>query len=167
MIDHVLTLSLKQADEWLLNNMPPKGYRDEGLPWAWIGFESPGADWSSPLHHSRVRSQLIVPMNDIDPDARRGSGEYGPSLRVARRIVDFVLQLQKSRKRYALVLHCHAGLYRSGAVAEWVTQQFDVPEDEVSHRIAVFGAKHRSFNRTLYRMLNEACAERPDCGRRA
>lgn len=166
MIDHVITLSLRQADEWLLNRRLPQDYRAP-LPWAWIGFESPGAKWMSPLRHANLRLSLIVPMNDIDPEGRAidrlRRGEDEPSIEQARRIVDFVTRLHKAKRRYALIVHCHAGLYRSGAVAEWVSRHFDVPEDEASHRLVVFGAKERSYNHLLLRLLEQACAENADC----
>lgn len=137
---------------------------------AWVGFDS-GSDATdaSPLHRCIEEPSLVVRCADWDRDSKtRGFVdlvcELEPTIEHARSIVRFVLDLHRLPDEYALAVHCHAGLFRSGAVAEWVRVDLGVTEHECSNRLVdvVTGegwSGDRTYNETLLRLLREAHAE--------
>ncbi len=165
MITNIATFSLAQASRFLTS-----GWGDHPFAFArraWIGFETSSAD-ASPLHHVFDGASLVERCVDWDVDGRHA--EYAgkmecvsaPSLEIARRIVAFVLDLHRAPAEYALCVHCHAGLFRSGAVAEWVRSDLGVAEHESSNRLVdMIGdtAEQRTYNIALLRLIREAHAE--------
>lgn len=165
MITTVATLSLSQAHKRL-----SFGWGDHpfaSMRRAWVGFDTSSAD-ASPLYRVFDGASLVERCVDWDVDGRHA--EYvgvmecvsAPSLEIARRIVAFVLYLHRAPAEYALCVHCHAGLFRSGAVAEWVRTDLGVAEHESSNRLVdVIGdtAEQRTFNLALLRMLRAAHTE--------
>lgn len=169
MIVTVATFSLSQTREYLGRRWP------EGHPFAdrrraWVGFQTDSTD-QSPLCRVFDGASIVVRCRDWDVDGRHSPAEVGPaicmdapSLELARAIVRFVLDLHRSPDEYALAVHCHAGLFRSGAVAEWVRVDLGAEEHACSNRLVdvIDGepwAGDRTFNVALLRMLREAHAE--------
>ncbi len=137
---------------------------------AWIGFDSGESQPdASPLHFCAEEPSLVVRCADWDRDSKtRGfvsvSCELEPTIAHARAIVGFVLGLHRATEEYSLAVHCHAGLFRSGAVAEWVRVDLGVPEHASSNRLVdvITGEEwsgDRTYNETLLRLLREAHAE--------
>lgn len=172
MIASVETLSLAQARKaWdttnagLLEALARMGMEMRD---AWIGFDTCVGD-RSPLHDARFGHRLVVRCVDWDTDGKDAPAIHGPampelapSIEHARSIVRFVLKLHAERKTYFLRVHCQHGLFRSGAVAEWVRSDLGVVEYPCSNRLEnVIGetAEQRPFNIALLRMLREAHAE--------
>lgn len=170
MISTVQTLSLAQARKWW-DDLRESGVLDEveigahTLRSAWIGFDTCDAD-RSPLHDVSVGRCIIVRCLDWDVDnVNRSHGpapELAPTIDHARGIVRFVLDLHHDAASHRLAVHCHAGLFRSGAVAEWVRSDLGVVEPPTSNRLVdVIGdtEEQRIYNVTLLRLLREAHAE--------
>ena len=84
--------------------------------------------------------------------ATMGVGERAPELKDAECIVAFVTKHVRSPAPTTLVVHCHGGISRSAAVAEWVG---------AVHRIVLpqLGTGEKctdGANRRLLRLLNKA-----------
>ena len=168
MIVTAATFSLSQARAYL-NRWPDRHPFARGLR-AWVGFDTDAGD-ASPLRRIYDGPALWVRMADVDIDGSRGHREQfgesvcdlAPRVGHARDIVSHVLALHRSPNHYALAVHCHAGLFRSGAVVEWVREDLGVPEHECSNRLAPDAGGRwdgdRTFNVTLLRLLREAHAE--------
>ena len=129
----------------------------------WLGFD--GGDEPSPLRESSEPS-AAVPVADWDPDSpwrgHHGTGVLAPTIVAARVVVAWVLMWRADRELVDLYVHCHAGLFRSGAVAEWVRVDLGVPEASGSRRLVdVIDGEHtdRVYNTTLLRLLRAAHAE--------
>jgi predicted protein tyrosine phosphatase len=58
--------------------------------------------------------------------------------------VDFVHRV--APKVVGIVVHCHAGISRSGAVAKWIAEQYKLD----------FNQDYQLFNKHVYRQLVEA-----------
>ena len=146
-IERVTTLSRNQAAGILLDGMPvPSDMR--GPEPAWIGFETPDSGYESPLRLVEIAPTIIVPMADVE--VAEGNG---PTLELAREIVAFVHELMDSPIKYALFVHCRAGMYRSGAVAQWLREDYGIPESRASNRLHVLGDTR---NRRLLELLRKA-----------
>lgn len=166
MITNVATLSLSQAHKRLSFGWDDHPFASQRR--AWVGFETSSADLS-PLHRVFDGASLVLRCVDWDVDGRHAPAHVGPleclsapSIDHARRIVAFVLDLHRASDEYALCVHCHAGLFRSGAVAEWVRSDLGVAEHESSNRLVdVIGdtAEQRTYNLALLRLIREAHAE--------
>lgn len=52
--------------------------------------------------------------------------DRAPELVDAQRIVEFVSQHHRATEEVTLVVHCHGGVSRSAAVAQWVREKIDV-----------------------------------------
>lgn len=166
MIGSVATFSLSRAREYLGRRWPERHpFADKRR--AWVGFDTCSDD-QSPLARIFDGTSLVVRCLDWDVDnVNRSHGpapELAPTIGHARDIVRFVLGLHRSPDEYVLCVHCHAGLFRSGAVAEWVRVDLGVTEHECSNRLVdvVTGegwSGDRTYNETLLRLLREAHAE--------
>lgn len=145
-IDRVTTLSRSQAAEILLDDILPPRDMMSGEP-AWIGFETPDSGMWSPLRsvdYKRFRS-LIIPMADVEH-----ADDKGPSPYIASVIVSFCHELMDAATHYSLFVHCRAGMYRSGAVAQWLREDYGIPESPSSNRLHLLGD---SRNRLLLKLL--------------
>lgn len=171
MISSVATYSLDQARKHWAQSADVLGdFEREGLrlTTAWIGFDTCEHD-RSPLRDVDVGQRLVVRCVDWDVDYRHSPEHVGhalpvdaPTLDHAREIVRFVLALHDAPEKCRLAVHCHAGLFRSGAVAEWVRSDLGAFEMPTSNRLVdCIGdtAEQRTFNAAILRMLREAHAE--------
>lgn len=118
------------------------------------------------------RESLVLRMSDFDRDARMiatSSDDYidEPMIDHARSVVEFVRELRAREQSICLIVHCFAGLYRSGAVAEWLSADYGVRESMFSERIrypVTDAAKSltrggaKTYNMTFLRLLREADA---------
>ncbi len=169
MIVTTATFSLSKAREYLGRAWPVlHPYAD--MRRAWVGFDSgPGSSDASPLRRIFDGPSHVAVCADWDRESlTRGHVELRcdlePTIEHARAIVAHVLALHSAPEPYALAVHCHAGLFRSGAVAEWVRVDLGVEEHACSNRLVdvIDGGQwkgDRTFNETLLRMLREAHAE--------
>lgn len=167
MIVTAATFSLSQARECL--NRWPERHPFAALKRAWVGFDTDAGD-ASPLRRIYDGPALPMRVADVDLDGERGHREQfgestcdlAPTIEHARQIVAHVLMVHRARDAYAFAVHCHAGLFRSGAVVEWVREDLGVPEHECSNRLAPdLGGRwqgERTYNATLLRLLREAHA---------
>ena len=170
MIVTTATFSLDKAREVIARGWPAQ-HPFLSYARAWVGFDvSDASDDVSPLRDTRRVADgpsLAMRVGDVDLDSEwRGHREqYGtdhplaPTIEHARRIVGWVLARHLRDERYALAVHCHAGLYRSGAVVEWVRADLGVPEHDCSTRVVVCGRDEPTHNATLLRLLRQAHAE--------
>lgn len=171
MITGVATFDLNQAHKALLRGFPSKHPFADG-PRAWLGFECPGSAADvSPLHRAGVQPSCVVVCRDWDVDGRHAPALMGPvivdhvpSPAIAEQIVRFMLELHRAPDGYALCVHCHAGLWRSGAVAEFARVDLGAPEPEASNRLVdvLVGGPwdgDRIYNRALLRMMRAAHEE--------
>jgi predicted protein tyrosine phosphatase len=160
MIVTAATFSLSEARECLARW--PERHPFAQHRRAWVGFDLFGHE-RSPLRSVHDGPALVVSMADWDRDStwrgHHGQNDDEPTIAHAREIVRHVLALHAEANEYALAVHCHAGLYRSGAVVEWVRADLGVPEDECSNRVVVCGRDDPTHNATLLRLLREAHAE--------
>lgn len=165
MITTVATFSLSQARECL--NRWPERHPFAPQKRAWVGFYLEGFE-ASPLQKIHDGPSIVVSMRDWDRESpfrgHVGSVAGEPTIEIARQLVAFVSGIHRAPEPYALAVHCHAGLWRSGAVAEFVRVDLGVPEHECSNRLfdVLVGGKwdgERTFNTTLLRLLREAHAE--------
>lgn len=170
MIASVATFSLAQATAHVFRGMPGTHLFARAQR-AWIGFET-GANDRSPLSSISDGPGLVIRCADWDADGRHSPEHVGaaicadaPTLDHARRIVEFVLRVHDAPETRVLCVHCHAGLWRSGAVAEWVRVDLGAEEHACSNRLVnvLIGGRwegERTFNAALLRLLREAHKER-------
>ena len=165
MIERVATFSRADAVAALANGFPAD-HPFANMRRAWVGF-AVGSDGPSPLRIYYDGPSLVLRVADVnrpaseDRDKRDDPlSEIRPTLKHARRIVDFVLELHSYDAAIALCVHCHAGFHRSGAVAEWVSRDLHVVESECSRRIEVCGNMDPTKNELILRLLREAHGER-------
>ena len=118
-----------------------------------------------------VGRRLVVRCVDWDKDGRDrlyGPPPVGaPTTENARAIARFVLDMHALPTKHRLMVHCQAGLFRSGAVAGWVRSDLGVVEVPTSNRLVdTIGdtADQRIYNVTLLRLLREAHAEMQNGG---
>ena len=167
MIVSAATFSLSQARECL--NRWPERHPFATMNRAWVGFYTDAGD-ASPLGPALVGVDgpaCVVRMADVDLEGWRmhreqfgaSTCDLAPTIEHARRIVRGVLALHAAPVEYALAVHCHKGLWRSGSVVEWVRTDLGVPESSESERIVECGNDSRTYNATLLRLLREAHAE--------
>jgi predicted protein tyrosine phosphatase len=78
-------------------------------------------------------------------DVNSAVGEYTVfSEEDALRIIEFVRKAQENLCEGILV-HCHAGISRSAAVAKWIAEQYNLP----------FNHNYELYNKMIYRTLQE------------
>lgn len=115
-------------------------------------YEEPGVpawpDEPSPLQHLRYA---------------REHGERIPTLADARRIVDFVYGLQALAQPLSLAVHCHGGISRSTAVADWVSARLFVPIAPAPAGVPLPSIGPMPNARVL-RLLDKAWAQRDQAG---
>jgi hypothetical protein len=159
MITSVATFSLDQARKYLGRKFHA-GHTEPGQHRLWIGFDTNNED-QSPLRYQRdgAIASLVIRAEDFDGEPRTCA--FPPTIAHARELVRFVLASHAAPLPLDLCVHCHAGLFRSGAVAEWVRLDLGIPEHEASNRlVGVLGSREdRTYNVTLLRFLREAHAE--------
>lgn len=170
MIVSVATFSLGQARKYLGRRYHHGHSHSLDQRRVWVGFDT-CVDDQSPLRYSRDggRESLVIRCHDWDEDGRHAPAFVGPvkcagapTIEHARQIVEFVLAARAAPESFDLCVHCHAGLFRSGAVAEWVRVDLGVPEHEASNRlVGVLGEREdsRTFNNALLRLIRQAHAE--------
>lgn len=96
-----------------------------------------------------------------------GTSSQQPTLEQAREIVNYLLRLHGDYRRYALLAHCHYGLFRSGAVVEWLVYDLGIGlrDHELSRRIVDIiddgkpVSDSRPYNWLLLHLLRRAAAE--------
>lgn len=163
MITAVATFTLSEAREYLSRKWPERHpFADKRR--VWIGFDTDGGD-ASPLRRIHDGPCIVLRMTDWDPDSEmRGcppgmTNELEPTIEHARTVVEFVNAAIADPRELVLAVHCHAGLYRSGAVAHWVSRDRGIEEHECSNRVRVCGNVEPTRNETFLRLLREAHAE--------
>lgn len=163
MIRYVATFSLSQARE--LTSRFPERHPFAGMRRAWVGFDTDSGD-RSPLRSVFDGPNCVVRCADWDADSGTRQwfppnvSELTPSAEHARAIVKLVRWLLDDSREFALCVHCHAGLYRSGAVAHWLSRDLGVEEHDESNRVKACGNMDPTYNATLLRLLREAYAEK-------
>lgn len=120
---------------------------------AWVAIEP----WPSPLR-GKVKALLTVEIPDrialvdeINDNRDPKAGEPSPSVESATQIVRFLEAVQAEPKKWAVLVHCHAGRSRSPAVAQYVQERW-APMDRDVFSINMIGT---CPNRTLLRRLRE------------
>lgn len=99
----------------------------------------------------RYHSALQVAFHDVRDEAgKEPSFLPGPTLAIARQIVAFVDQLHQHPRPLDLIVHCHAGLSRSAAVAKFVQDTTGCPAASPD------GSNLTAHNRALYDLLHKA-----------
>lgn len=171
MITNVATFSAAQLRKIIDRGWPDRHpFEHERL--VCIGLDSDAAD-PSPLRDASgsFRHHHCVRVADWDPDGRHANEhaagvrvDLAPTLRSAREIVERIVAWQTSVVPVALVAQCQGGLWRSGAIAEFVHADLGVPEADCSNRLVdvLVGGRwegDRTFNVTLLRLLREAHKE--------
>lgn len=175
MIGSVATFSLDQARKYLGRGYHHGHSHALDRRRAWVGFDTCDDD-QSPLRYTSDcgRRGLVIRCHDWDEDGRHAPAFVGPAkcagaptIEHARNIVAFVLREHARRELVDLCVHCHAGLFRSGAVAEWCRVDLGIPEHEASNRlVGVLGERKdsRTFNAALLRLIRAAYAEATSTG---
>ena len=170
MIITVATFSLDQARKYLGRRYHHGHSHALDQRRAWVGFDTDDND-QSPLRYTPDCGErgLVIRCHDWDEDGRHAPAFVGPAqcagaptIEHARAIVRFVLAQHARPERIDLCVHCHAGLFRSGAVAEWVRSDLGIEEHAESNRLAgVLGERDdsRTYNNALLRLIREAHAE--------
>ncbi|KWT98282.1 MULTISPECIES: hypothetical protein [unclassified Variovorax] len=82
----------------------------------------------------------------------QGAGELVPTLTDAKRIFDFLTLHRFSDEKLKLVVHCHGGISRSAAVAEWISVNLWLP--------IANGRSTEYANLRLMRLLDKAAGKR-------
>lgn len=165
MITAVSTLSLSAARK-ILGFKWPVDHPFSRARRAWIGFDTDKSD-ASPLRHVFDGQSIVIRCQDWDIDGRdaekHAAGvvcEGAPTMENAEQLVRFVRGLHDDPVSRSLAVHCHGGLWRSGAVAEFVRVDLGVPELEDSNRLLAIpiggDREDRTFNAALLRMMREA-----------
>lgn len=152
MIHHVQALSREQAAKYVAGTL----YEARDLPRtfgdriAWIAISDDG---TSPIEHHVRAPHLLLAFADVNPDKYPGmSFENCMTAQHAGKIVALVQRLAQHPDPWAILVHCHAGVSRSGAVAEWVKRRhasMDNGRFQSLHR-------HCAPNSYVTRLLNEA-----------
>lgn len=144
-IRYIQALSKKDATKFIqghhaLSSPLTRQFQDRV---AWIGIDDYG---HSPVAEVKT-PHLVLRFIDAPDDT------YTEAIQPehAQNIVEFVRRLEKSRDPWALLVHCHAGVSRSGAVAEWVEEKY-APLPRV-----MFDELHSHClpNQYVLRLLNE------------
>lgn len=162
MILSVCTFSIQQARSFL-STQRAESHPCDRVKRAWIGF-CVASDGRSPLSKTNDGPALLVSMYDVghdqfDPDRWLNAKDPWPSLDGARAIVDFVQKLERSSERRILCVHCHAGHWRSGAVAQWLVER-GVREEPISKRLST-SSSTPPYNKTIYELLRIVEKEDP------
>jgi hypothetical protein len=97
------------------------------------------------------RSILRLEFDDIDPDPKALFAEDPYILfsnEHARQIIKFAHQCNDEGVE-GIVVHCHAGISRSAAVAKWISERFDLdfPSGYMLYNCHVYDPKNRVSKR--------------------
>lgn len=84
--------------------------------------------------------------------------DRAPELFDAQRIVEFVKRHHRATEAATLVVHCHGGVSRSAAVAQWVGETLGVPIPQLGDGVHTL----EGANPRVLRLLNTAAAGRAD-----
>lgn len=167
MITAAMTLS--EADAYLAvkgDEQYAEAARAGGIP-AWVAID----DGNSPFHDGDCGHHDVLRMRFSDWDTmspwrnHRGSASTEPKLEHAHAIVRHLIALQWGHDRRVVMAHCHQGLFRSGAIVEWLRADMGVPEHALSRRLVdliddgLARTNTRPFNFTLLHLLRRAAAE--------
>lgn len=179
MIVSVLTFNLEEA-AWAILKQRIAGLPDDHplhqVRHVWIGFDHGEDDVSmsslkSPLRDicrdsgADIQTNLVIECADSDPDSPwrgftgRSFGKLEPSIKHAESIAQFVMDWHDEDERVVLCVHCRRGHFRSGAVAQWVTEDLGIEEHEASRRIVDCGNVDPPYNHTILRLLREAAKQ--------
>jgi predicted protein tyrosine phosphatase len=119
----------------------------------WVDAQSLGFHFKKEHHNV-----LTVYFDDIDvrvdlpiihPDGTIEPRQAVPMCEgQARSIVEFVL---RNKDKESFLVHCHAGVSRSGGVTEWIAEFLGIPWTEYRRR-----NPHTSPNKRIVRLLREA-----------
>lgn len=147
-------ISLLDKGESLKYGRPDLSAHHSGLPmWFEDSYESDGEpawpDEPSDLQHLRYAIE---------------HGERVPTLQDALKIVDFVYALHALPKKLSLAVHCHGGISRSTAVADWVSARLFVPITPAPRGVATPEIGPMPNLRVL-RLLDKAWAHRDQTSR--
>lgn len=110
-------ISLLDKGESVKHGRPDLSAHHSSLPlWFEDSYEHEGTepwpDEPSALQHLRFAQE---------------HGERVPTLDDARRVVDFVYRLHGLPQQLGLAVHCHGGISRSTAIADWISVRLLVP----------------------------------------
>lgn len=61
----------------------------------------------------------------------------------AKQVIEFVTAAKESGQVEGIMVHCHAGISRSAAVAKWIAEKYGLP----------FSESYSLYNRHIYRVL--------------
>lgn len=125
----------------------------------WVGFDDGDERTASPMRHPKSRMRgVVVAMRDIDRHGRDArymlQARYflEPLEEHADQVVEFVRELEESRENVALIAHCVAGLWRSGAVVAWINAVIR-PGIEVEDSRRLLSGSAAIFNETFFDLL--------------
>lgn len=148
MIKHVQALSRVNAEKVLRGEHPvalemARRFADRV---AWIGISNDG---SSPVTDARGPN-LVEAFADVN----HTDIVFEKPMRAehAARIVAFVEDIAKRPGDWALLVHCEAGVSRSGAVVQWALERHST----MNRGIYAHLHRHCSPNRYVLRLLREA-----------
>lgn len=119
------------------------------LPCIAISITEPGVpDANLP---SRYKSVLRLAFYDVrNEDGKEASFLVGPSPEIAKKIVDFIDEFHLDDKTFNVVVHCHAGVSRSAAIAKFIEDEYEVKATSPA------GTDLTCHNKDLYKFLCEA-----------
>ena len=101
-----------------------------------IGIESPGIKKKLLSEHKRILSSLgmnqilQLEFNDTSPDEKRIAEDELFTIGQAKQIIEFA----KKSSANNLIIHCDAGVSRSGAVGLWATRFLNQDENEFKEK---------------------------------
>ncbi len=151
MIHHVQALGRTDAEKFVRGEHPHS--REIARVFdgrvAWVGISDDG---TSPVLRSRG-PVLVEAFADVNPGKYAGVTFENPMTEAhAARIAAFVERFSAHPETWALMVHCHAGVSRSGAVAQWVYERHATMDR------ALFDRLHRQCmpNSHVVRLLREA-----------
>lgn len=122
-ITYVAAMSRSRAARYFSNEKDEFGDRIKAAYGQNIGFIGISAH-DEPDLIPDMPNHLRLHFNDVDPSRFGGQTEaeilLGPNEAHAREIFDFVNKIQNKEEEWAILVHCQAGVSRSGAVARWI-----------------------------------------------
>ncbi len=131
-------------------------------PVHWLGFEDGDQETRSPLSKpsSLIRGPAVV-MVDLDREGRDAflapleRVSHEPAAKHADVVVNYVRGIEEAPEACALIVHCYAGIWRSGAVLTWIDQRIRRGLEAPDSRRMMNGSEN-VFNRTFLRLLIES-----------
>lgn len=163
------TMTLSRADAEKAFAFDPDYASELGAPdrVAWVAID----DGDSPFHNGN-RGANVLRMQFADWDKMSpwrghwnpGNSSVEPTLEHATEIVRHLLALHDDPKPVTLLVHCGFGLYRSGAIVEWLRLDLGISESKLSRRLVdlIDDGRARSdmrpYNWTLLHLLRRAAA---------